>query len=82
MNVKIIATQNCSQRHVLQKRFKKMNVPTITLFIEENPELIQEFDATESPNIVVDGDVVYRAGTGKPLPTIPVLQRLLDKKKK
>ena len=46
MNVKIIATQNCNQRHVLQKRFKKMSVPIITLFIEENPELIQEFDVT------------------------------------
>ncbi len=81
MNVKIIATQNCSQRHVLQKRFKKMNVPIITLFIDENPELIQEYDVIESPNIVINGDVVYRADTGKPLPTIPVLWRLLDKKK-
>ncbi|MBD3290203.1 hypothetical protein GF337_15460 [candidate division KSB1 bacterium] len=81
MDIKIIASRNCDQRRVLQKRFKKINVPIVTLFIEEDPELVQEFDVMETPNIVINGEVVYRGNAGKPLPTIPELLRLMERKR-
>ena len=60
MDVKIIATRTCSHCKNLAKELDDLGVPYQILYVEDEPELCQKLAIRHSPNLVVDGEVVYR----------------------
>jgi predicted thioredoxin/glutaredoxin len=65
MNVKIIATKNCSHYQSLQHELMDIGVSPEVLFVEEHPDLVATYSIRHSPNILVDEEVVFR---GQPTP--------------
>jgi len=60
MDVVIIATRSCSHCQNMTKELQDIGVEHRILFAEEEPELCQSLSIRHSPNLVVDGEVVFR----------------------
>ena len=60
MNVRIIATRDCSHYHNLERELKDLGVVYEVLFVEDHPEIAQRYSIRHSPNLVVDDEVVFR----------------------
>jgi len=60
MDVVIIATRSCSHCQNMTKELKDIGIEHRILFAEEEPELCQSLSIRHSPNLVVDGEVVFR----------------------
>ncbi|MDP1926977.1 MAG: thioredoxin family protein [Thiobacillus sp.] len=60
MNVRIIATRDCSHYHDLERELKDLGVVYEVLFVDDHPEIAQRFSIRHSPNLVVDDEVVFR----------------------
>lgn len=60
MNVKIIATHQCSHRVNLERELQELGVPFEAIFIEDNPDYMPRYQIRNSPNLAVDGQVVCR----------------------
>ena len=65
MDVKIIATHNCSHSQGLQHELNDMGVRCEVLFVEEHPDLVTAYSIRHSPNILVNDEIVFR---GQPTP--------------
>ncbi len=65
MNIKILATKNCSHCASLQHELRDIGIPFEVLYVEEHPEVVAANGIRHSPNILVDDVVVFR---GQPLP--------------
>lgn len=65
MDVKIIATHGCSHFQNLQHELSDMGVMCEVLFVEDHPDLIATYSIRHSPNILVNGEIVFR---GQPSP--------------
>lgn len=60
MDVIIIATRSCSHCQDMTKELQDIGVEHRILYAEEEPELCQSLSIRHSPNLVVDGEVVFR----------------------
>ncbi len=60
----------------MKKRFKERGIPYKIQYVEEPPELVERYQLKRSPNIIVDGEPVYRG-----MPNLSELQRYLDELK-
>ena len=60
MDVMIVATRQCGHYPSLSKELEALNVPHQVVFVEDDPELAQKLNIRHSPNVVVDGEVVFR----------------------
>lgn len=60
MNVRIIATRNCSHYHNLEHELQDLAIVYELLFVEDHPEIVQRYNIRHSPNLVVDDEVVFR----------------------
>lgn len=60
MDVMIIATKGCSHCTNLSKELDDLGVEHKLVFAEDEPELCQTLAIRHSPNLVVDGEVVFR----------------------
>lgn len=60
MDVMIVATRQCAHYPNLSKELDALNVPHRIVFVEDDPELAQKLEIRHSPNVVVDGKVVFR----------------------
>ncbi|MFZ1539785.1 MAG: hypothetical protein WAT23_20680 [Chromatiaceae bacterium] len=60
MDVMIIATKACAHRKNLEKELERLQIPYHTCFVEDCVDLVQKFGIQHSPNLVVDGEVVFR----------------------
>lgn len=60
MNVRIIATRDCSHYRNLERELKDLGVVYDVLFVEDHPEIAQRYSIRHSPNLVVDDEVVFR----------------------
>jgi glutaredoxin len=76
MKILILATKNCNHRPQLETRLKKMNIPYNLKYVEEHPELATRFKIHSSPNIIVDGEVVFRGEGEQSLPSKQELKML------
>ena len=77
MNVRIIATEDCNHRPLVEERLKKMNIPYEVQYVDEHPELVKKFGAHSSPNIIVNDVVVFRANHERSLPTEEELKKIV-----
>lgn len=60
MDVIILATKACTHRKNLEKELEHLQIPYRTFFLEDCADLVQKFGIQHSPNLVVDGEVVFR----------------------
>jgi len=65
VNVKIIATKDCSHYQGLQHELRDMGIAFDMMFVEEHPDVVAAHGIRHSPNILVDDVVVFR---GQPTP--------------
>ncbi|MDX5374360.1 MAG: thioredoxin family protein [Gammaproteobacteria bacterium] len=60
MQVKIIATRDCNHRPNLERELNALDIPYQLVFAEDQPDEAQRLGIRHSPNLVVDGEVVFR----------------------
>ncbi|NOX87472.1 MAG: thioredoxin family protein [Calditrichaeota bacterium] len=79
MEVIIIATKNCNHRPMLEKHLQALGISYEVQYIDENPELAQKFNVNQSPNLIVNDEVVFRPQPGKQLPSPTELENFLKR---
>ncbi len=60
MDVLIIATKNCTHSPDMSKELDDIGVEHRVVYAEDAPELCQSLSIRHSPNLVVNGEVVFR----------------------
>jgi predicted thioredoxin/glutaredoxin len=69
--VTVAVSKTCPHRQVLTKYFEEHGMPCKVKYIEENKEFSDEHNLTQSPNVLVDDEVVCRG-----MPTPEELERI------
>ena len=78
-NVLIIATKDCQQRHILKEHLKEIGVRCTVKCVDDDPELIKKYGITNAPNIIIDGEVVFRGQSDQHLPSLAELREMCRK---
>ena len=60
MNVMIMATKNCSHCKNFSRELDDIGIEHDVVYCDDNPELVQKYGIRHSPNLIVNGDVVFR----------------------
>lgn len=60
MDVMIIATKTCTHRQNLENTLEHLQIPYRVSFVEDHADLVEQFAIQHSPNLIVDGEVVFR----------------------
>ncbi|NIR59492.1 MAG: thioredoxin family protein [Gammaproteobacteria bacterium] len=60
MDVMIVATKTCNHRPNLEHELRDLEIAYRLCFVEDEPEVAQSLGIRHSPNVVVDGEVVFR----------------------
>lgn len=60
MKVQIIATHSCSHSPNLERELRDLGVQYEVLYVEEHPEVVKQYSIRHSPNLVINGHVVFR----------------------
>lgn len=60
MNVLIIGTKGCSQCKNLSRELDDIGIMHNIIYCDDEPELVQKYGIWHSPNVIVNGDVVFR----------------------
>lgn len=60
MDVKIVATKACTHCPNLERELKDLGIPYEVLRVEDHPEVAEKYGIRHSPNLLVDGEVVFR----------------------
>lgn len=72
-NVVIFATQSCQHRPVLEKYLKQLGVEYKVTYFEEHPDKFEQLGLRHSPNLIVDGEVVF-----EDMPSLQELRRTFE----
>ncbi len=79
MNVLILATKNCSHRTILEKNLNDLGVKYQTTYVEDDPETMEKYQIQNSPNLILNGEVVFRASPTKSLPSNEELKNYMNR---
>jgi len=60
MHVQLLVTKNDFCLPNLKREFDDLDIDYTVEFIEEHPELVSQHKIRHSPNILVDGEVVFK----------------------
>ncbi|PCJ88855.1 MAG: thioredoxin family protein [Thiotrichaceae bacterium] len=60
MNVMIMATKNCSHCKNFSRELDDIGIEHDVVYCDDNPELVQKYGIRHSPNMIVNGEVVFR----------------------
>ncbi|HSO21212.1 MAG TPA: thioredoxin family protein [Desulfosarcina sp.] len=60
MDVIIAVSGSCPHCSLLRKELEEMNISYEVHHLAEHPELFERFGLQGSPNIIVDGELVFR----------------------
>lgn len=60
MDVMIVATRDCVHCPDLARELEALGIDYRVVFVEDDPELARRLAIRHSPNLVVDGKVVFR----------------------
>ncbi|MCK9530631.1 MAG: thioredoxin family protein [Gammaproteobacteria bacterium] len=60
MDVKIIATRDCTHRPNLERELRNLGIPYEFVCAEDHPEVAERYHIRHSPNLVIDDEVVFR----------------------
>lgn len=75
MNVELAVTRSCHHCPLIEAELKKLGVPYSIRYVEEDAELQKKHTIKGSPNILVDGELVFRG-----MPAISDLRAYFTKK--
>ncbi len=79
MNVLILATKDCSHRPMLEKQLKEMDVNYTVKYVEDDPETMRKYQIRNSPNLVVDGKLVFSPSPDRSLPSDQELKNFINR---
>ncbi len=77
MNVEIIVTRTCHHCRTLESELKAMGIPYSVRYIKEDKEFQKKYQVKGSPNIMVNGELVFRG-----MPAISDLREYFKKNNK
>ncbi len=60
MNVMIMATKDCSHCKNFSRELDDIGIEHSVEYCDDNPELVQKYGIRHSPNLIVNGEVVFR----------------------
>jgi predicted thioredoxin/glutaredoxin len=60
MNVELAVTRTCHHCPIIEAELKNFGVPYFIRYVEEDVELQKKHNIKGSPNILVDGELVFR----------------------
>jgi len=60
MNVVIMATKNCNHCENLSRELNDIGIEHYVIYCDEEPGLVQKYGIRHSPNLIVNGEVVFR----------------------
>jgi len=60
MNVMILATKDCSHCKNFSRELNDIGIEHHVAYCDDNPVLVQKYGIRHSPNLIVDGTVVFR----------------------
>ncbi|MCF8105353.1 MAG: thioredoxin family protein [Desulfohalobiaceae bacterium] len=60
MNVELAVTRSCYHCPILEEELKKMGIPYSIRYVEDDAALQEKYNIRGSPNILVDGELVFR----------------------
>ncbi|VAW50364.1 hypothetical protein MNBD_GAMMA05-1385 [hydrothermal vent metagenome] len=60
MNVKVLATKNCSHCFNFCNELDNLGIDHQVYYCDDEPELVKKYNIRHSPNLVVDETVVFR----------------------
>ncbi len=75
MKVELAVTRTCNHCPIIENELKKLGIPYSIRYVEDDAEFQQKYNVKGSPNILVDGELVFRG-----MPTIPDLRAYFQKK--
>jgi glutaredoxin len=76
MDVILAVSGSCQHCSLLKKQFEEMGIPYEVHYLEEHPEWIERFGLRGSPNIIVDGELVFRK-----MPDLSEFRRYFEEKR-
>jgi len=79
MEILILATKGCSHTSQLERRLKEMAVNYQLKYVEDDPEAMRKYQIRNSPNLIIDDKVVFRASPDALLPTDEELKNYLNR---
>lgn len=60
MKIELAVTRTCHHRPILEAELKKLGLPYSIRYLEDDADLQQKFNLKGSPNVLVDGELVFR----------------------
>ena len=60
MKVMIMATKNCSHCKNFSRELNDIGIEHQVTYCDDNPELVKKYGIRHSPNLIVNGEVVFR----------------------
>ena len=60
MNVELAVTRSCHHCPIIETELKKLGIPYSIRYVEDDVELQKKRNIKGSPNILVDGELVFR----------------------
>jgi glutaredoxin len=60
MNILILATKDCSHCRNFSRELDDIGIKHSVLYCDDEPELVQRYNIRHSPNLIVDGEVIFR----------------------
>ncbi|MFV2004178.1 MAG: thioredoxin family protein [Gammaproteobacteria bacterium] len=60
MKVLILATKGCSHCKNFSRELDDIDIEHQVLYCDDEPELVDKYCVRHSPNLIVDGEVVFR----------------------
>jgi len=60
MNVMIMATKDCSHCKSFTRELDDIGIEYNVIYCDDNPELVHKYNIRHSPNLIVNGEVVFR----------------------
>jgi|AntRauTorcE11897_2_1112592.scaffolds.fasta_scaffold15245_3 glutaredoxin len=78
MKVLILATKDCHHRPQVEEQLRKRDISYHIKYVDEHPDLVQKFKTYSSPNIIINGEVVFRANHEQSLPTKEELKAIFS----
>lgn len=79
MDVLIIATKDCSHRPILEKKMQEMDVDYTVKYVEDDPETMRKYQIRNSPNLVVDNELVFSSSPDRSLPSDEELKNFINR---
>jgi len=70
MKVELAVTRSCHHRSILEAELKKLGIPYSVRYLEDDLEMQKKYGLKGSPNILVDGELLFRG-----MPAISELEK-------